>query len=78
MECCGITHGRELLNQRAALGTQVAGQQQQQLQLACMMGCTPGPTYVEGAQTAQQHGGQGLQRPQVPQQQQLGQEQQAQ
>ena len=46
LNCCGVTHGRELLVRQRALGA-VAGSAQPPQQLACMMGRTPGPTYVQ-------------------------------
>jgi hypothetical protein len=47
MDCCGITHGRELLSRQAALEEQAAGRPKLQPRLACMVGRTPGPTHVQ-------------------------------
>ena len=49
LDCCGVTHGRELLVRQQALDA-VAGPAQPPQQLACMMGRTPGPTYVQDEQ----------------------------
>ena len=78
MDCCGITHGRELLCRQAALEEQAAGRPKLPPQLACMMGRTPGPTHVQAEQVEERRSVQGAQLPQVQQQQQLGQGQQTQ
>ena len=79
LNCCGVTHGRELLVRQQAL-VAVPGSAQPPQQLARMVGRTPGPTYVQDEVADQrqgEQGGQGEQRTQV-QQQQPGQGQPAQ
>ena len=77
LDCCGVTHGRELLVRQQAL-VAVPGSSQPPQQLARMVGRTPGPTYVQNEVADQRQGGQGEQRTQVQQQQQPGQGQPAQ